>query len=92
MAQVKKLQSGGTLTINGKQYTAQQINDYINQAGFSPEERAAIAGTVNAIASGAQVGLDRNANSLSGENVQSYFTDFYGNDKKAAKNIGRNAN
>ena len=77
--------------INGKEYTAQQINDYINQAGFNPEERAAIAGTVNAIASGAQVDLDRNANSLSGENVQSYFADFYGNDKKAAKNDGRSA-
>ena len=91
MAQVKKFQSGGTLTINGKQYTAQQINDYINQVGFNPEERAAIAGTVNAIASGAQVDLDRNANSLSGENVQSYFAGFYGNDKKAAKNDGRSA-
>ena len=79
------------LTINGKQYTAQQINDYINQAGFDPEERAAIAGTVNAIASGAQVSLDRNANSLSGDNIQSYFSDFYGDDTKAQNNVGRSA-
>lgn len=92
MAQVRKFQEGGgMLTINGKQYTAQQINDYINQAGFNPEERAAIAGTVNAIASGAQVSLDRNANSLSGENIQSYFSDFYGNDTKAQNNVGRSA-
>ena len=91
MAQVKKFQEGGMLTINGKQYTAQQINDYINQAGFDPEERAAIAGTVNAIASGAQVSLDRNANSLSGDNIQSYFSGFYGNDTKAQNNVGRSA-
>lgn len=92
MAQVRKFQEGdGMLTINGKQYTAQQINDYINQAGFDPEERAAIAGTVNAIASGAQVSLDRNANSLSGDNIQSYFSGFYGNDTKAQNNVGRSA-
>ena len=91
MAQVKKLQSGGVLNINGKQYTADQINEYINKSGFSSEERAALAETVNAISSGAQIKLDRNANSLSGENVQSYFSDFYGSDKKAAKNDGRSA-
>lgn len=92
MAQVRKYQSGGGLYINGKQYTAEQINEYLNQGGFDSQERAALAGTVNAIASGARRDLDRNANSISGEGVQSDFTDFYGgNEKRAARNrTGRN--
>ena len=91
MAQVKKLQSGGTLTVNGKQYTADQINEYINSANLSSQERAALAGTVNAIANGRFRTLDRNANSLSGEGVQEDFSGFYGNDKRAEKNVGKNS-
>jgi hypothetical protein len=92
MAQVKKLQSGGTLTINGKQYTAEQLNNYINQAGFSSEERSSIAGLISAIASGQNRSLDRNANSVSGENIKDDFSSFYGGDeKRMEKNIGRNS-
>lgn len=91
MAQVKKLQSGGTLTINGKQYTAEQINEYINSANLSSQERAALAGTVNAIANGQSRTLDRNANSISGEGVQDDFSGFYGNDRRAKKNVGRSS-
>ena len=91
MAQVKKLQSGGALTINGKQYTAEQINEYINSANLSSQERAALAGTVNAIANGQSRTLDRNANSISGEGVQDDFSGFYGNDRRAKKNVGRSS-
>lgn len=87
MAQVKKFQQGGTLTINGKTYTIDQINEYINQGGFDPQQRAALAGTINAIASGRSRTLDRNANSVSGEGVEGDFVDFYGgNEKRADKN------
>ena len=86
MAQVKKLQQGGVLNLNGKQYTAEQINEYINQAGLSSQERAALAGTVNAIASGQIRDLDRNANSLSGIGVTDDFVNFYGNEKRAQRN------
>ena len=86
MAQVKKLQTGGILNLNGKQYTAEQINEYINQAGLSSQERAALAGTINAIASGQTRDLDRNANSLSGVGVTDDFTNFYGSEKRAQKN------
>ena len=91
MAQVRKFQPGGTLTINGKQYTAEQINEYLNSANLSSQERAALAGTVNAIANGQSRTFDRNANSLSGEGVQEDFSRFYGNDKRAEKNVGRNS-
>lgn len=89
MAQVKKFQTGGTLKINGKDYTVDQLNEYMNSGGFSSQERAALAGTINAIAQGASRTFDRNANSISGEDVHSDFTDFYGNDRKAEKNSGR---
>ena len=89
MAQVKKFQTGGTLKINGKDYTVDQLNEYMNSGGFSSQERAALAGTINAIAQGASRTFDRNANSISGEDVYSDFTDFYGNDRKAEKNSGR---
>ena len=90
MAQIKKFQPGGTLSLNGKTYTAEQINEYINQAGLSSQERAALAGTINAIASGQQRTLDRNANSISGNNLTNDFVDFYGgNEKRVEKNSGK---
>lgn len=91
MAQVRKFNTGGALIINGKQYTAEQINEYINSANLSSSERAALAGTVNAIAKGESRVLDRNANSLIGEGVQEDFSGFYGNDKRGSKNVGRSS-
>ena len=89
MAQVKRLQPGGKLTINGKNYTIDQINEYMNSGGFSSQERAALAGIVNSIASGASRNFDRNANSISGEGVTEDLAQFYGSETKAAKNSGR---
>ena len=89
MAQVKKLQTGGKLTINGKEYTINQINEYMNSGGFSSQERAALAGIVNSIANGASRNFDRNANSISGEGVTEDLAQFYGNEKKAIRNSGR---
>lgn len=86
MAQVKKFQAGGGLLLNGKTYTAEQINEYLNQSGMSSQERAAISGTVNAIASGKQRSLDRNANSISGDGIVDDFASFYGSEKKAGRN------
>lgn len=87
MAQVRKFNSGGgMLKLNGKDYTAEQINEYLNQSELSSEERAALAGVVNAIASGKIRSLDRNANTLSGDDVSGDFSKFYGNDKRSEKN------
>lgn len=92
MAQVRKFQEGGVLKINGKTYTPDQINEYINQAGLSSQERAALAGTINAIASGQSRTLDRNANSISGVNVTDDFINFYGSEKRAEKNATGRSN
>lgn len=89
MAQVKKFQPGGKLTINGKDYTIDQINEYMNSGGFSSQERAALAGTIQSIAGGASRTFDRNANSISGEGVTDDFTGFYGSEKRAERNQGR---
>lgn len=89
MAQVKKFQSGGKLTINGKDYTIDQLNEYMNSGGFSSQERAALAGTIQSIANGASRTFDRNANSISGEGVTDDFTGFYGSEKRAERNQGR---
>ena len=88
MAQVKKLQQGGTLNINGKEYTADQINDYLSSGQFSAQERAALAGTVRAIQEGKSRYLDANSNSLSGDgNVNDDFADYFGSEWRA--NRGR---
>ena len=89
MAQVKKFQPGGKLTINGKDYTIDQLNEYMNSGGFSSQERAALAGTIQSIANGASRTFDRNANSISGEGVTDDFTGFYGSEKRAERNQGR---
>jgi hypothetical protein len=81
MAQVKKLQQGGTLNINGKEYTADQINDYLSSGQFSAQEREALAGTVRAIQEGKSRYLDANSNSLSGDgNVNDDFADYFGSE------------
>ena len=89
MAQVKKFQPGGKLTISGKDYTIDQLNEYMNSGGFSSQERAALAGTIQSIAGGASRTFDRNANSISGEGVTDDFTGFYGSEKKAERNQGK---
>ena len=89
MAQVRKFQPGGKLTINGKDYTIDQLNEYMNSGGFSSQERAALAGTIQSIAGGASRTFDRNANSISGDGVTNDFADFYGNAEKAERNQGR---
>lgn len=84
MAQVKKLQQGGTLNINGVNYTAEQINDYLSSGEFSSQERLALAGTVRAIQEGKARYLDTNSNSLSGDgNVNEDFVDFFGSEGRA---------
>ena len=88
MAQVKKLQKGGTLNINGKEYTADQINDYLSSGQFSAQERESLAGTVRAIQEGKSRYLDTNSNSLSGDgNVNDDFADYFGSERRA--NRGR---
>jgi hypothetical protein len=88
MAQIKKLQQGGTLNINGKDYTVEQINNYLSSGEFSAQERAALAGTVRAIQEGKTRYLDANSNSLSGDgNVNEDFADFFGSERRA--NRGR---
>ena len=88
MAQVKKLQQGGTLNVNGKEYTAEQINDYLDSGQFSSQERAALAGTVRAIQEGKSRYLDANSNSLSGDgDVNTDFADYFGSEFRA--NRGR---
>lgn len=86
MAQVQKFQKGGVLNLNGKQYTAEQINEYLNHSDFSSQERAALAGTINAIASGSDRTLDANANSISGSGADNDFINFFGSKKRADKN------
>lgn len=96
MAQVRKFKEGG-LSVNGKLYTPQQVNDYLNDIGMAPERRAALAQAINNMESGKQYGLDRNANQFIGENVQDAFNDFYGNgndkkgERKAKRNVGKSA-
>lgn len=88
MAQVKKLQPGGTLDINGKKYTVEQINEYLSSGQFSAQERAALAGTVRAIQEGKSRYLDANSNSLSGDgNVNDDFAEYFGSERRA--NRGR---
>ena len=92
MAQVKKFQTGGVLTVNGKTYTPEQINEFLQNGGFSSRERAALAETVNSIAEGKARELDANANQILGEEVLNDFVDFYGGRvRRAEKNIGRNS-
>lgn len=92
MAQVKKFQPGGVLTVNGKTYTPEQINEFLQNGGFSSRERAALAETVNSIADGKARELDANANQILGEEVLNDFVDFYGGRvRRAEKNIGRNS-
>ena len=96
MAQVRKFKEGG-LSVNGKLYTPQQVNDYLNDIGMAPERRAALAQAINNMESGEQYGLDRNANQFIGENVQDAFIDFYGNgnekkgERKVKRNVGKSA-
>ena len=88
MAQVKKLQKGGTLNINGKEYTVDQINEYLGSGQFSAQERESLAGTVRAIQEGKSRYLDTNSNSLSGDgNVNDDFADYFGSERRA--NRGR---
>lgn len=88
MAQVKKLQKGGTLNINGKEYTVDQINEYLGSGQFSAQERESLAGTVRAIQEGKSRYLDTNSNSLSGDgNVNDDFADYFGSEWRA--NRGR---
>ena len=88
MAQVKKLQQGGTLNINGKEYTVDQINEYLSSGQFSAQERDALSGTVRAIQEGKSRYLDANSNTLSGDgNVNEDFVDYFGSERRA--NRGR---
>lgn len=88
MAQIKKLQQGGMLDINGKKYTAEQLNEYLSSGQFSSQERAALAGTVRAIEEGNARYLDANSNSLSGDgNVNDDFAEYFGSERRA--NRGR---
>lgn len=88
MAQVKKFNGGGTLNVNGKEYTAEQINEYLSSGLFSSQERAALAGTVNAIQEGKTRYLDANSNSLSGDgDVNADFANYFGSEARA--NRGR---
>lgn len=88
MAQVKKLQQGGTLNINGKEYTVDQINEYLSSGQFNAQERESLAGTVRAIQEGKSRYLDVNSNSLSGDgNVNEDFADYFGSERRA--NRGR---
>lgn len=52
MAQVKikKLQQGGTLTVNGEQYTLAEVNDALSM--LSPEEQQYMAGVSRALSAG----------------------------------------
>ena len=88
MAQIKKLQQGGMLDINGKKYTAEQLNEYLSSGQFSSQERAALAGTIRAIEEGKARYLDANSNSLSGDgNVNDDFAEYFGSERRA--NRGR---
>lgn len=88
MAQVKKLQQGGTLNINGKEYTVEQINEYLDSGQFDAQERASLAGTVRAIQEGKARYLDVNSNSLSGDgDVNEDFAEYFGSHGRA--NRGR---
>ena len=88
MAQVKKFNGGGTLSVNGEEFTAEQINEYLGSGLFSSQERAALSGTVNAIQEGKTRYLDANSNSLSGDgDVNADFADYFGSETRA--NRGR---
>ena len=88
MAQVKKLQQGGTLNINGKEYTVEQINEYLGSGQFDAQERASLAGTVRAMQEGKARYLDVNSNSLSGDgDVNEDFAEYFGSQGRA--NRGR---
>ena len=88
MAQVKKLQQGGTLNINGKEYTVEQINEYLSSGQFDAQERASLAGTVRAMQEGKARYLDVNSNSLSGDgDVNEDFAEYFGSQGRA--NRGR---
>lgn len=84
MAQVRKFYDGGTLTVNGKEYTAEQVNEYLSSGLFDPQEREALAGVVSAIQNGSDRYLDANSNSLSGDgNVNEDFAAYFGSLERA---------
>jgi hypothetical protein len=88
MAQVKKFDDGGKLIINNKEFSVEQINDYLSSGEFTPQERESLAGVVRAIQNGEDRYLDPNNNSLSGNgNVNEDFVEYFGSEYRA--NRGR---
>lgn len=85
MAQIRKFSSGGSFTYNGKNYTAEQLDEFIHNSGLSEEEISALSGTVSAIKNGENRLYDAKSNSLSGNNVNDDFTDYFGSQRRANK-------
>lgn len=86
MAQVRKFDEGGTLTINGHEYTAEQITEFLNSGAFNSQEKEALAGVVASIRDGKDRYLDPNSNSLTGDgDVNGDFAAYFGSEKRARR-------
>lgn len=88
MAQVRKFDMGGTLTINGHEFTAEQLTEFLNSGAFNSQEKEALSGVVDAIRNGKDRYLDPNSNSLTGTgDVNEDFIGYFGSERRA--NRGR---
>jgi hypothetical protein len=88
MAQIRKFNGGGGITIGTRKYSYDEINEYLDSIGADPQSRAALAGIVDQAINldGKNITYNPNSNTLAGPDVSKYLVDYFGSERRTAKN------
>lgn len=86
-AKIKKLQSGGTLVVDGEEYNLREVNDAISV--LSPEEQQYMAGLSKALAAGNNWTASSYDNTFTGAGVNDWMSSVFGSKERADRKLGK---
>lgn len=72
--------------IGDRTYTVEEINEFLDNSSFDPQQRAALAGVINAANDGKVITYDPNAKTFAHKDIHEMFAPFFGSERRASRN------
>lgn len=72
--------------IGNRTYTVDEINEFLDNTNFDSQQRAALAGLINAANNGETIKYDPNAKTFGHKDIHKMFAPFFGSERRASRN------
>lgn len=72
--------------IGNRTYTVDEINEFLDNTNFNSQQRAALAGLINAANNGETIKYDPNAKTFAHKDIHKMFAPFFGSENRASRN------